>query len=102
MRGVKVYVSGPISLGGTLHSDQVAENIDRINRQAAALAAQGYEVLNPALLQREGGEWVDYMEESIAMLAQADLIFLVDGWERSTGCRIEAAIARHFRIGELS
>ena len=41
---------------------------------------------------------VYWLGESINSLSWADLIWFVDGWERSRGCRIENHIATEFGI----
>jgi hypothetical protein len=98
---MKVYLSGPISLGGTLSPDEVTKNLEAFKNQKNNFESQGYTVIDPSITTNSDWLWIDYMEAAIKMLSEADLIFLMDGWEKSPGCRIEATIAKHFHIPEL-
>lgn len=68
--------------------------------RAAFMAAEehianlGHIVLNPARLP-EGMPKERYMPICLAMLEQADAIFLLDGWEDSDGANIELAYANY-------
>ena len=42
-----------------------------------------------------------YLSESIAHLAQADLIYFGEGWKDARGCRIEHRIAEEYGVGEI-
>ena len=50
------------------------------------------------LLYRNYNKDVYWLGESIESLSWADLIWFVDGWEKSRGCRIENLIATEFGI----
>lgn len=87
----KVYISGPIT--GTN---------DFIERFAAAeqiLKSIGYTVINPASVERlekmpqKSTTWEQYMGEDLKMLATADAIYLLKGWENSRGAVIERDVA---------
>ena len=49
-------------------------------------------------LYRNYNKDVYWLGESIESLSWADLIWFVDGWEKSRGCRIENLIATEFGI----
>lgn len=56
------------------------------------LEQQGYEVINPALVNSnlpETTTWEQYMEMSILMLNMCDSIFLLKDWQDSKGAKWE-------------
>ena len=86
-----VYIAGPMS-GLPQH------NYPAFNRAEEKLAALGYTVLNPVhvdLLNDTGKPqaWDWYMRKTIAMLVEADAVALLEGWQKSTGARLEKHIA---------
>lgn len=84
---MKIYISGPM----TGYPD--------FNRKAFMeaekhLLESGAEVLNPARVELPmDASWVDYMKQDITMLMEADAIYMLEGWERSKGARIELNLA---------
>ncbi|TKI08639.1 DUF4406 domain-containing protein [Martelella alba] len=78
MRASVVFISGPM----TGHPDY---NRPAFNHIADGLRKHhGYIVLNPAILP-DGLEHHHYLKISLAMLEQADAIYLLNGWEHSKG-----------------
>ena len=81
---MKIYISGPITgVEGYLKRFDLAEN---------ALVAAGYEVVNPAKVNRylpESTTHDQYMEMSFVMLEMCDTVFFLEGWENSKGARME-------------
>jgi hypothetical protein len=57
------------------------------------LREQGFTVLNPAALP-DGLAHEQYMDITLAMLAQADAIYMLTGWQDSKGAVIEYEQAR--------
>lgn len=93
----KVYISGPMSG----YPD---------NNRAAFMAAeeymkgQGYDVINPARLS-DGPGYCDYLAADIkamGTLRKGDKIYLLLGHEQSTGCMIEAMIAKKLGLDILT
>lgn len=86
-RGVKIYVSGPMTGLPDL-------NYPTFNRVAARLEEFGYDVLNPA---RHGevndAVWSDYMRLALIDLAAADGVCRLRGWQQSPGASLEIHIA---------
>lgn len=80
-----IYISGPITgmPDGNYKAFADAEEL---------LEEQGFIVLNPRSLP-EGMQQDRYMPIALAMLQQADAIFLLDGWVRSGGAMIERQLA---------
>ena len=84
--GKIVYLAGPM------------RGIEHFNRPAfyaaeARIQQEGALVLNPARLPI-GMPDTAYMPICLAMLEQADILFLLQGWEMSEGAILEAAYAR--------
>lgn len=81
---MKIYISGKIT--GTT---------DYIERFAAAeekLRAAGFVTVNPARVNRELPQettYDEYMAMSLTMLDMCQAIYMLDGWEDSTGASIE-------------
>lgn len=90
-----VYIAGPMS------------NLPEFNRPAfhaaaAELRAQGHIVFSPAELRGEDSDpWELWMKKALALLVQADNIFLLDGWSKSRGARIEYNLAKKLNMGCL-
>lgn len=88
MRQPVVYLSGPIT--GT---DDYKERFKDLQTKLSGL---GYEVINPVELTAylsEGSTWVTYMEVCLPVIAVCDYVYLMDGWEKSDGARIERTVA---------
>lgn len=58
------------------------------------LKEAGYIVLNPAVLPR-GMDSARYMPICLAMLEQADAVYMLQGWSGSAGAQIERAYAQY-------
>lgn len=84
-RGV-IYIAGPIK--------GRADYIERFCAAQLDLEARGWIVLNPADLPA-GMPAERYMPICLAMLQQADAIFMLDGWEGSDGAGIEYLLAEY-------
>lgn len=92
----KCYIAGPISV---LHDD--------IN-EAVKLAKPQFDLAKQWLVLHglipvspmdsdnlaSGKDWVDYMEKDIPILKECDAIYMLKGWDKSKGARIELAIAK--------
>ncbi len=57
------------------------------------LREQNCTVLNPAVLPPSGLEWEAYLRITMAMVREADAIYVLQNWERSKGVREELALA---------
>lgn len=84
--GKVIYIAGPI----TGHEDY----IERFCEAQLHLERQGFVVLNPADLP--AGMPADrYMPICLAMLEQADAVYMLRGWEDSNGAGIEYLLAEY-------
>ena len=94
MKKKVIYVSGEIT--GT------SDYTDRFSAAEDRLIAEGYEVLNPVrtgkwlerYLEPEKPTWVQYMKYAIAAMMEADCIYMLRGWNQSSGAWLEHFLAR--------
>lgn len=81
---MRIYISGPIT--GEKRYKEIFEKAER------ELEARGYKVINPAKMDEvmpDDTTWEEYMEVSGALLSFADGIYMLEGWEKSKGARME-------------
>jgi nucleoside 2-deoxyribosyltransferase len=94
----KVYLAGPMS-------GYDANNFPAFDRARDRLKALGHEVLSPADLSRAAGVsddgtvvpdgmgYSEFMRQDIDAVFEADMLFMLQGWERSRGAKVEHALA---------
>lgn len=94
---MKIYISGPIT------NAEMCES--RFNKAAGYLRNKGYQAINPYSIPAPRNpdfngrdDWSYYMRESVKLLAQADQIYMLDGWEDSIGATIEHNLARDLNL----
>ena len=87
-----IYIAGPMS--GLPDS-----NYPAFHAAAAALRAADHTVLNPAEnpAPPEGhpNPWQYYMRMSLKQIADAESLYMLNGWENSEGASIEQWLAIH-------
>lgn len=87
----RVYVCGPMT-------GLPEFNFPAFHAAAAALRAQGLEVVNPAEINLgQQGTWEQCMRAAIKGLCDCDGLVLLPGWQGSKGAHIELGIAH--RLG---
>lgn len=84
-----IYISGGIS------GRPLQEYKEHFASAAARLEAQGYDVINPLNndLPEDAG-WHAHMRADIRLLTYCHEIYMLAGWERSTGASAEHALAK--------
>lgn len=92
---MKIYISGGIT--------GVSNYQAHFDGAQAGLESKGYEVINPAAVNAqlpESTTYEEYMEMSHTMLDMADVIFMLIGWEESSGAswELQHAIAKKMII----
>lgn len=84
----KIYLSAPIS------GYDLEERKERFMEMEVKLRGRGFDVCNPMGKHWESGlTTYDYMRKDIEMLLSCDAILLMDGWNRSAGCKCELDVA---------
>jgi len=86
-RGSRIYIAGPMTGLPDL-------NFPAFNAAAVKLRSGGWHVENPA----EHGvvpsaEWGDYLRWDLARMMTCGTIYLLPGWEKSKGARLEHQVA---------
>ncbi len=99
--GRRVYIAGPMT-GLPEH------NLPAFHEAAARLRAEGWTVISPAEMQTDeqmvevarlgatykfSPTYCACMRRDILVVLGCDAIYLLDGWERSSGARVEQAVA---------
>lgn len=94
---MKIYIAGPVT--GVDGYEKKFEEAEAFLLEKAKNDAC-LEIFNPIkivkMLQEgmdEEPSWVDYMECLIPFVVSSDALFLLKGWEKSKGARIERIIA---------
>jgi hypothetical protein len=86
-RLMRIYLSGPISNLPDL-------NFPAFNSAAADLRYRGFDVFTPSEIElNPNWEWHDYMAVDIPEVVKADAVYVLPGWQKSTGAPIEVALA---------
>ena len=83
-----IYISGKIS-GTTDYKERFAA----VEKH---LKVDGHKVINPVKRNArlpQGTTWGTYMRSCIRLLTRADAIYLLRGWRKSPGARLEQQIA---------
>lgn len=89
----KVYISGPITGRGLTEC-----KVD-FNSTELWLTGLGYDAINPMSYDTiEDGTWEDYMKRDLKLLMDCDYIYMLNGWEKSKGARMEIYIATELGI----
>lgn len=81
-----VYLAGPIS--------EVENYWEPFEEADDILHSLGVVVLNPARLP-QGMERADYMRLCLQMIDTADVVLLLEGWDRSDGATLERDFCRY-------
>ena len=87
MQRNNIYISGPMT-GIRDYNRPLFKGV------AESLMEIGYDVFNPA----DSGlpehlQWSEYLRHDIASLMKCDAIYMLPGWEKSRGARLEHHIA---------
>lgn len=93
---MKVFLIGPISHGGTLPLDKVHVNVMRFEHYARRLKEFGYEPIHEAVIRKRESDrisWEAALKRSILRMLSCDAVYLLPGWQRSRGARLETMIA---------
>lgn len=82
----KVYISGPIK--------DTPNYINNFARGKTQLHAAGLTPISPCDLPHEHGKsYEEFMREDLKALLECDGIYMLRGWEKSNGARVEFQVA---------
>lgn len=81
----RIYISGPVT-GNSRYREQ-------FGRAERLLALEGWKVCNPVRNERDGMEWSWYLRRDIRKLLKCSAIYMMRGWTRSRGARLERTVA---------
>jgi len=89
---VKIYISGPIT-GNDNAEDEFSDAYIRLHNL-------GHNPVSPIDIGRELEKklkrkptWAEYMKADIKALMDCDAIYMLKGWEKSSGARLEEHMA---------
>jgi hypothetical protein len=100
-KGKKIYIAGPMR-------DYDKYNFPAFDIAEHALAKEGWLPISPASLDRMYEGWnpyppedleIDYdlkrrvMQRDLACIFECDAIYMLEGWGKSSGARVERALA---------
>ena len=80
-----IYVSGPVTKNK--NATEQFEEADAFLRKIGHIPLNPIRIDAPHPLKM--GKWLYYMRKSVELLMKSDALFLLDGWEKSDGARIE-------------
>ncbi|WP_230942435.1 DUF4406 domain-containing protein [Burkholderia stagnalis] len=84
---MRIYIAGPMA-------EVPEQSFPALDAEAARLAALGYDVVNPAEINRgHGSDWLACMRNNIKHLVDCDAIALMEGWHDARDVRLEYTIA---------
>lgn len=81
-------------MGGKTNEEIEAERKDLVE----TLEEQGYDVLDTVLTEKDVSkdDPICYLAKSLELLAEADILVCMKGWEEARGCRIEHLVAKEY------
>lgn len=92
-----IYISGPITKNPDYKQDFMNAEAE-LNRMFHHKA----DIINPVFLTTvKNGSWEFYMRVCLKALADCDTIFMLKGWRRSKGARLEYKIAKKLNMKVL-
>jgi hypothetical protein len=90
-----IYISGPISKDPNAKArfEKVQNHLEKV-----WTVINPFEIPGTKELDDRKATWEDYMKKDIAELVKVDFIYMLRGWRRSRGARIERKIAKALKI----
>lgn len=88
---------------GGLTDDEILKTRDEAKLYLEILVGKPLEIIDsfieekPVNIKNDSiGLW--YLGKSIQLLAQADMVYFCDGWDKARGCRMEHEIAKQYGL----
>jgi len=80
-----IYVSGPVTKNKNATTQ--FNEADKFIRKIGHIPLNPIRIDPPHPFKKD--KWLYYMRKSVELLVKSDALFLLDGWEKSDGARIE-------------
>lgn len=80
-------------------ANKTNEQIEKERKELVeTLEEQGYDVLDTVLTENDVSkdDPICYLAKSLELLAEADILVCMKGWEEARGCRIEHLVAKEY------
>lgn len=84
----KIFISGQVT--GLENYQEVKARFANVEQR---LRDMGYQVFNPCRYVAEGTEWTEAMCICIGLLVKCDVIYMLQGYQSSSGARFELETA---------
>lgn len=88
IRRFKVYLSGPISGYDTNERKAAFKDVENV------LWLLGFDVVNPMDISDSSALYHECMRADLKVLLDCDYIYLLAGWKKSKGAKIEYKVAK--------
>lgn len=98
VKPLKLFVSVPMNGKAVA---EIVEQMKQAHQAAERIVGVPLVLLDTVFDLPEGTRPLGYIAESIKMLAEADVAYFCDGWERARGCRIEWMCARDYGVHRI-
>jgi hypothetical protein len=85
---MKIYISGAIT-----NNPNAKAQFDKAKKTLVELNKNYYPILPMDLPHYHDQKWSSYMREDIKAMMDCQGIYLIEGWEKSKGARIEKELA---------
>jgi hypothetical protein len=85
---MKIYISGAIT-----NNPNAKEQFDKAKQTLLELNKKYYPISPMDLPHYHDQKWSSYMREDIKAMMDCQGIYLIEGWEKSKGARIEKELA---------
>ena len=85
-----------IYLSGSITNRTPRESKEHFNTIESALTGKGYLVVNPTVI--EVGDWHKGMKQCIKKMVDCDYVYMLTGWQNSSGAQIERTLAMNLKI----
>jgi hypothetical protein len=73
-------------------------NFPAFAAEAARLRGLGFDVVNPAEINPDGGTWEECMRRDVALLVTCDHVATLPDWQKSQGASLEVYLADRLGI----
>lgn len=91
----KLFISQPMK-GKT--DEEILQEREAAIRAAKEIAGEDVEVLDSFFQGADLTKPLEYLGESIKVLAQADIAYFAPGWRKARGCKIEHECATQYGV----